>query len=72
MFKTVIDKIVPDAIKIILQRCEQDCRVAYDDELFKKIMKQSKYQWTELSKQKKIEQWDEIMLEIEASPEQIE
>jgi hypothetical protein len=44
MFKTVIDKIVPDAIKIILQRCEQDCRVAYDDELFKKIMKQSKYQ----------------------------
>jgi hypothetical protein len=35
-------------------------------------MKQSKYQWTELSKQKKIEQWDEIMLEIEASPEQIE
>jgi len=43
MFKTVIDKIVPDYIKIILQKCDEDCKMIKDPEKVNKIRKCSKY-----------------------------
>ena len=37
MYKTVIDKIVPDYIKIILQWCDEEIKIIQDPEKVKKI-----------------------------------
>ena len=44
MFKTVIDNIVPDYIKIILQRCDEELLLDPFGQEMSKITKCSKYQ----------------------------
>jgi hypothetical protein len=51
IYKTVIDNIVPDYIKIILQRCDEKVKFDPDGENISKMMKCSKYQLNELVKE---------------------
>lgn len=48
MLKTVIDKIVPDYIKIILQKSDEDCKIITNADKVSKIRKCSKYTLNEL------------------------
>ena len=70
MFKTVIDNIVPDYIKIILQRCDEELLLDPFGQEMSKITKCSKYQWQELLKKIKITQWEECLILLKTSPEQ--
>jgi len=69
MLKTVIDKIVPDYIKIILQKSDEECKIITNTDKVSKIRKCSKYTLNELVQKNKLGQWEEIMILLECNPE---
>ena len=69
LYKTIIDNLIPDYIKIILQRCDESL-VTKDDAEIESLMTASKYKLTELVENKQIGQWESYMIELKMSQDQ--
>ena len=74
MYKTVIDNIVPDYIKILLQRSDESLQFKPNAEKVKEIQKKiqscSKYQLAELMDKYNFGQWEEMMIRLQMTEEQ--
>lgn len=70
IFKTLIDKLLPDFIKCVFSRCEDqtECK----EEELNKMMKCSKYQFNELVHQNKIGEWQKCLVMMNLTKEQQE
>ena len=69
-FKTLIDKLLPDFVKSVLLRSEDN--VEFESEEFMKVMRCSKYQFNELIKKNQVSDWEKWFVLMDLNKEQIE
>lgn len=69
-FKALIDNIVPDYMKIIFQKCDENIKMDLFGEEINKLMKCSKYQLNESIKKRGLSEWEEAIILLKTSDEQ--
>lgn len=68
--KTLIDKLLPDFVKCVLLRSDE--KVEFESENLSKMMKCSKYQYTEIINKKDVTDWEKCMVLMDLNKEQLQ